>query len=261
MDILASLRVAKPKEPRKAELVHLGEGLMPLPRRTVERIQGGEFVEFADFPVMDGGGTRAMELPEKDLGDRILVVQAPDKRKSKREVPDASMWGSCFTLFERALLLADPARGPEMSAYRETIQKAARTHQWNFVLHYDRQFRQAAAGDRSRSWAKLDSALFMQELAGPQAAYLAGVRAPVGGFDSASRKRGREAGAGGDLRRRNYRVSVISLMSRMGCASLVRDAGSGMHARSVVVATPGPGVTARRWRRGNPGRGPGVGTG
>lgn len=137
VDILASLGVAKPKEPRKAELVHLGEGLMPLPRRTVERIQGGEFVEFADFPVMDGG-TWAMELPEQDLGDRILVVQAPDKRKSKREVPDASMWGSCFTLFERALLLADPARGPGMSAYRETIQKAARTHQWDFVLRYDR---------------------------------------------------------------------------------------------------------------------------
>ena len=55
VDILASLGVAKPKEPRKAELVHLGECLMPLPRRTVERIQGGEFVEFADFPVVDGG--------------------------------------------------------------------------------------------------------------------------------------------------------------------------------------------------------------
>ena len=196
------------------------------------------------------GGTRAMELPEQDLGDRILVVQAPDKRKSKREVPDASMWGSCFTLFERALLLADPARGPEMSAYRETIQKAARTHQWDFVLHYDRQFRQAAAGDRSRSWAKLDSALFMQELAqhtwqesGPLLGDLT-VRPEKEG-ERWGQEETREA-----LRGRNYRVSVISLTSRMECASLVRDAGSGMHARSVVVATPGPGVTAHSYSGG-----------
>ena len=141
-----------------------------------------------------------MDQAEQDLGDRVLVVQAPDRRRTRREVPDASMWGSCFTLFERAALLADPARGPELSAYRETIQRAARTHQWDFVRRYDRQFRQSAAGDASRSWAKLDSTLFMQELAGPQAAYLAsGFRGPAGGPDGAPpRKRGREAGSGGD---------------------------------------------------------------
>ena len=117
---------------------------MPLLRRTVERIQVGEYVEFADFPLIDGGARQA----EQDLGDRILVVQAPDRRRSKREVPDASMLGSCFTLFERAVLMADPERGPELSAYRETIQNAARTHQWDFVLRY---VRKAAAGDRNRS--------------------------------------------------------------------------------------------------------------
>ena len=199
MGLLASLGMAKPREARKTEMVHLGEGLMPLPRRMVERIQLGEYVEFADFPIMDGGA-RAMDQAEQDLGDRILVVQAPDRRRSRREVPDASMWGSCFTLFERAVLMADPARGPELSAYRETVQKAARTHQWDFVLRYDRQFRKAAAGDKSRSWARVDSSLFMQELAGPQAAYLAsGVRVSSGGPDgAASRKRSREAGPGGD---------------------------------------------------------------
>ena len=91
-DLLSCLGVAKPKEARKAEMVHLGEGLMPLPRRTVERIHGGEFVEFADFPVVDRGA-RAIDQAEQDLGDRVLVVQAPDRRRTRREVPDASMWG------------------------------------------------------------------------------------------------------------------------------------------------------------------------
>ena len=255
MGLLASLGMAKPREARKTEMVHLGEGLMPLPRRMVERIQLGEYVEFADFPIMDGGA-RAMDQAEQDLGDRILVVQAPDRRRSRREVPDASMWGSCFTLFERAVLMADPARGPELSAYRETVQKAARTHQWDFVLRYDRQFRKAAAGDKSRSWARVDSSLFMQELAGPQAAYLAsGVRVSSGGPDgAASRKRSREAGPGGDpggtreaWRVRNCQESVTNSTSGTGYASLAPDASLGMHVRSAEGATPGPGAAPPRW--------------
>ena len=50
MGSLAKLGAQKVRGPRKAEMVHLGEGLMPLSRRTVERIQAGEFVEFAKFP-------------------------------------------------------------------------------------------------------------------------------------------------------------------------------------------------------------------
>ena len=40
---------------RRPENVYLVEGLPPLPRKTVGKIQRGEFVEFADFPVFDGG--------------------------------------------------------------------------------------------------------------------------------------------------------------------------------------------------------------
>ena len=39
----------------RPEKVYLVEGLPPLRRKTVEKIQRGEFVEFADFPVFDGG--------------------------------------------------------------------------------------------------------------------------------------------------------------------------------------------------------------
>jgi len=35
-------------------MVYLGEGLMPFPRRMVDRIQAGEFIEFADSTVMSG---------------------------------------------------------------------------------------------------------------------------------------------------------------------------------------------------------------
>ena len=145
--------------------------------------------------------------------------------------------------------MADPTRGPELSAYRETVQKAARTHQWDFVLRYDRQFRKAAAGDKSRSWARVDSSLFMQELAGPQAAYLvSGVRVSSGGPDgAASRKRSREAGTWEAWRVRNGQESVTNSTSGTGYASLAPDASSGMHVRSAEGATPGPGAAPPRW--------------
>ena len=69
----------RPKEVRRSEFVQMGEGLLPMSRRLVDKIQAGEFVEFAEFPVLDGGGARSMDQADQD-----------DRRWSKREVPCAS---------------------------------------------------------------------------------------------------------------------------------------------------------------------------
>ncbi len=42
-------------EAKKPDKVYLVDGLPPLPRKTIERIQSGQFVEFADFTTFDGG--------------------------------------------------------------------------------------------------------------------------------------------------------------------------------------------------------------
>ena len=194
---LVKRKEGRPDEARKSDAVQMGEGLSPMPRRLVEKIQTGEFVEFPDFPVLDGGSGSA-EPVDQDGGDRVVVVQANDKRRSKREVPDASWWGSCFTLYERAVLMAEPERGPELSAYREAIQKAARSYRWECVVKYDRQFRKAAAVDRTKSWVRVDPSLFLQELAGPQAAILAAGAWPAS-EPPGIRKRHRESGPGGTV--------------------------------------------------------------
>ena len=36
-----------------SEMVHFGKGLQPIPRKLVEAIGNGSFVEFADFPLME----------------------------------------------------------------------------------------------------------------------------------------------------------------------------------------------------------------
>ena len=65
----------------------MGEGLLPMSRRLVDKIQAGEF---AEFPVLDGGA-RSMDQADQVMGDRVVVVQAQDRRRSKREVPCASV--------------------------------------------------------------------------------------------------------------------------------------------------------------------------
>ena len=137
--------------------------------------------------------------------------------------------------------MVEPDKGPELSAYRETIQKAAQTHQWEFVIKYDRQFRKAAAVDRSKCWARVDSSLFMQELAGPQAAFLAaGAWTPGRGSEySSSRKRSRNSGPGGDsggpdgrkgpgtCHKFNWQDGVCPMGLGASSATRVPDAGGG----------------------------------
>jgi len=43
------------QETRQQKLVQLGEGLIPMPWKLMNRIQDGEFGEFSDFPGVNGG--------------------------------------------------------------------------------------------------------------------------------------------------------------------------------------------------------------
>jgi len=91
------------------------------------------------------------------------------RRGGPREVPDASWWGTCFSLFEKARLETRPELADQLHAYREAIAETARRHRWESVARYDRCFRMAAAGRPDRSWAVMDAALLVRELTLPPA--------------------------------------------------------------------------------------------
>ena len=73
-----------------------------------ENPKRGVCVEFADFPVFDGGrreGEWSAEHSERE--GRSLGGQVGEpKRREPKEVPDVLWWGTCFTLFERARMEA-----------------------------------------------------------------------------------------------------------------------------------------------------------
>ncbi len=81
------------RESNMSDKVHLVEGLPPLPRKTVKRIQRGEFVEFTEFPIFDGGrkeGSWLKSKPEKTEGSPERQAGESRRRGGPREVPDAS---------------------------------------------------------------------------------------------------------------------------------------------------------------------------
>ena len=79
-----------------------------------EQDSGMEFLEFSDFPRMDGGD-RLVDQIKQDLGDRVVVVQAPDHKRSRKEEPDVSWWGSYFTFSSWWSLRGDKIKVHSMS--------------------------------------------------------------------------------------------------------------------------------------------------
>lgn len=141
------------KDPKGGQTaVHVVKNLQPLPRRIVEAIREGNFVDFAWFPVLEEGPIEGdwKEGPGETEGGQ--GSSSGRRRKEVREVPDLSKWSTCFSLFQAAWAAHKPEMWLPLTAYREIIFKLARRHPWAQVVKYDRRFRQEAAGNVETRW-------------------------------------------------------------------------------------------------------------
>lgn len=167
--------------PKSSKPVHLIKNVQPLPRKTVEAIQEGAFVEFAYFPVLEEG---PVDGEGRDgQGDSGEGNGSSRKKKERREVPDILWWSTCFSLYQAAWATKEPKMWLPLSAYREVIFRLARRHPWALVAKYDRRFRQEAAALESPKWEKEKMTLIWE------------IMPPSG----QSKGEGRGYGAGGDV--------------------------------------------------------------
>lgn len=79
----------------------LGEGLLLIPRKILNKIQAGEYIDFSDLPPAKG---RARLLPPHWEG-HILVVQLKDLKGGKKLIPDFQTWTQCFAIIYTAALV------------------------------------------------------------------------------------------------------------------------------------------------------------
>ncbi len=72
-------------ETKRPGSMYLVEGLPPLPRRKVDRIKEGEFLEFTDFPVFDGVlpvPTQEVRYKKPDGCHAVMAVDYSDERNT-----------------------------------------------------------------------------------------------------------------------------------------------------------------------------------
>jgi hypothetical protein len=128
-----------------------------LPRKTIDRIKAGEYIDFAELPPAKG---KARPLTAATEG--VIVVQAADLLQSRKLIPDLATWTQCFALYATVRIAEQPARLPELMAYMTLIARASRKYKWPAWLVYDQNFRQEAAGNSGMCWAKADPSIYTQ---------------------------------------------------------------------------------------------------
>ena len=98
-----------------SSFVALGEGLPLIPKRIVERIQEGDYIDFSELPLAKGKA----RAPPPQWEGHILVVQLEDLEGSKRLIPDFQTWTQRFIIhvFAAALLKYYPEKATALMAY------------------------------------------------------------------------------------------------------------------------------------------------
>ena len=131
------------QEPQKAgaKLIPTGPGLPTLPKKLVEKIAAGQYVDFSELPPAKG---RTRPLPSQEDG-HVVVIRAEDLAGSKKLIPDLATWLQCFAIYMVVLADTEPERVKSLLAYMTTIAKASIKYTWPSWIVYDQNFRQEAA--------------------------------------------------------------------------------------------------------------------
>ncbi len=139
-----------------------GKNMPAIPRRVVEKIKRGQYVDFSVLPPA-AGSTRA--TPSHLEGD-LVVIRAEDLARSRKLIPDIGVWLQCYVLWMSVALKEEPSRAQEFLAYAFLIAKCSKSFRWPSWILYDQEFRQARAGDRSSRWDEIDACLYTRMFTG-----------------------------------------------------------------------------------------------
>ena len=102
-------------------MVMLGVGLPALPRKLVDKIEAGEYIDLTELPPARGNSQSILPAVE----GQVLVVQAVDLLQSCRVIPDLATWLQCFAIYAAVIAAKQPSCLPDLLAYMSIIAKAS----------------------------------------------------------------------------------------------------------------------------------------
>lgn len=155
---LSNLPGATGQQRATPKLISVAAGLPALPKKLVEQIQGGQYIDFCELPPAKG---RTRPLPSQDEG-HIIVVRAEDLSGTRKMIPDLATWLQCFAVYMAVITNKEPDRTNNLLAYMVTIAKASTKYSWPSWVVYDQNFRQEAADNGLKDWAKVDPSIYTQ---------------------------------------------------------------------------------------------------
>ena len=137
---------------------YMGEGLLPIPEKTVKKILELAFVEMRDLMPE----TWPREEEESSGLRNVLIL--PKKRAAP--VTDIGTWVQCFAGYVSVLSSKFPKAVPELMAYMATIVKCSKHFEGVAWAQYDRAFRKQMAQLKNLKWSRLNPTLFSLCFAG-----------------------------------------------------------------------------------------------
>ena len=140
------------------KLIPTGSGLASLPKKLVDRIVSGQYVDFSELPPAKG---RTRSLPNTEEG-HIVVIRAEDLAGARKMIPDLATWLQCFCLYSAVITEREPDRTKSLLAYATTIAKASLKYSWPSWVVYDQNFRQEAADSGNKDWSRIDPSIYTQ---------------------------------------------------------------------------------------------------
>ena len=139
-------------------MMSIGMGLSPIPRKLVNRIQLGEFIDVAELlPDSLGVSTNPQNTGEKD--------KLPWETK-KRQVTSILEWVQCFGIYIAVIAAKHPEKIKDLLGYQALIIEAHMEYDSDTWLGYDRRFRQTAAASPCMVWARIDPTLWNMAFTG-----------------------------------------------------------------------------------------------
>lgn len=134
---------------------YMGEGLLPIPEKLVNKIVKLEFIEMHEL------------LPEfwlRDEEESKTLLGLP--RRKKAPTTNIFQWLQCFSAMVGVLARAYPQMVPDLMAYQATIIWCYQDFEELHWAQYDRMYRRQVAITKDLRWGKVDATLYSKCFAG-----------------------------------------------------------------------------------------------
>ena len=152
-----------PRGKEDGSMVPIVEGIQPISGKLVQKIDAGEFIDFADL--------RQDQLPQEDLNlppnhAGVVLVQSIESLRKKKRIVDFQSWAEAFMVFVAVRYREACPEVANLMAYGVILNQSAREHSIDRWLLYDRRFRELAGAKKTVKWNEMNFGLWNRYFTG-----------------------------------------------------------------------------------------------